>query len=173
MSKPSVWTRGANSWRPLFILLVIWMANASPLSADIVEDEVDAVLSKGLRASGWEFADSSLKARIIAKLQSIMLNDKEYDRRDDARLELLNLEDERAIKDTLRLYRLNVYQRRGMASIMMKSAQPALIPMLMQDMTDSAEANNHPLAATSGEIICRILINTKGIDPDVIDPASK
>lgn len=160
--------------------LVAFLASTSSLYADAVDDSVNAVISKGTRASGWESETASMKAQVVARLQSMMLDNRDYsrdyNRQRDARVELLNIGDDFTIKDTMRLYRGHYYGRRAMGAIIGKTAQPLLIPLLAEDLASDEPANTYkregeaiagPRSVTSSEVICKLLENIEGISPDV------
>ena len=118
------------------ITIVVFLASAVLLYADAVEDEVNALLSEGLRASGWEQKEAQLKTQIVARLEGIMLDNRDYsrnyNRQRDARVVLLNIGNTVAITDTFRLYRGHYNDRRRMAEVIAKTAQPLLIPLLSE-----------------------------------------
>ena len=152
----------------------------SVLFGEVVDDEVKAVLSKGLQAVGWESKKPELQSMVISKLQGIMLDardySRDYNRQRDARVALLNIGDDFTIKDTIRRYRRNYFDRRNMAKVIESTTQPLLIPLLAEDLASSEPANSlkregevivGPRSVTSSAVICKLLENIPNINLEV------
>ncbi len=120
--------------------------------------------------------DAAEKARVIEELRVIKSGWPPHRARDEAHVALLNLGDPVAISETMRLYKGRYGDRRRMSSLLRKTNQLLLIPLLAEDWRLRKRYKQKftgkslwigPRPVISRRLICEILANALDVSPAV------
>ena len=159
----------------------IFAASLSPLYSDELDAEVNAALGKNWNVKRWESKHVTLKEQVVIRLRNLMDDKRDasdsYRWREPARVALLIIGDELAMKDTMEQYAAGRgWHRVNMAKIMKQTPQLLLVPLLAKDLASGEPANSlraeggtliGPRSVTSSDVICSIVANSKEISPEV------
>jgi hypothetical protein len=166
--------------RNFLAIFAILAANLSPLYSDELDAEVNAALAKGREAKHWKAKDANLKEQVVIRLRNLMDDKRDasdsFRWREPARVALLGIGDELAIKDTMEQYAGRGWHRMKMGKIMKQTHQLSLVPLLAKDLASDEPANRlraegeflmGPRSVTSSDVICSIVANSNEIRLEV------